>query len=173
LLLDPCAAPMTPALRRAVAATDATTGPRYGVVRGITVYEASGTAIARGTAHHEGDAHPTLANYPSLAVTLRKDPALTPVLTSRRAVSPHLSRNRTGSRESRAIPGQVSGNVTQGVIALAVEARICGVVGVDDVLGNPTTSHLRACWAPEGTFRTPDAPLLPSPQPRDHTSADR
>ena len=73
MLLDPCAAPMTPALRRAVAATDATKGPRYGVVRGITVNEASGTAIARGTAHHEGDAHPTLANYPSLAVTLRKD----------------------------------------------------------------------------------------------------
>ena len=66
-------APMTPALRRQVAATDVTTGPRYGFVRGITLYDASGTAIARGTDLHEGDAHPTLANYPSLAVTLEKD----------------------------------------------------------------------------------------------------
>ena len=61
------------ALRRQVAATDVTTGPRYGFVRGITLYDASGTAIARATDLHEVDAHPTLASYPSLAVALEKD----------------------------------------------------------------------------------------------------
>jgi hypothetical protein len=66
-------AAMTPALRREVAETDTRTGAPYGFVRDITLYDASGDEIAHGTDTPDSDAHPTLLNYPSLAVTLNKD----------------------------------------------------------------------------------------------------
>jgi hypothetical protein len=66
-------AAMTPALRRLVATTDVHTGSYYGIVRDITLYDADGSEIASGTGIHEGLANPTIQNYPSLAVTLKRD----------------------------------------------------------------------------------------------------
>ena len=62
---------MTPELRREVAGTNVETGPPYGFVRDITLYDADGLVIARGTDIREGFAHPSIQNYPSLAVTLK------------------------------------------------------------------------------------------------------
>ena len=64
-------AEMTPALRRLVAATDLRNGSPYGFVKDITLYDADGKVIAKGTESRQGYAHPTIQNYPSLAVTLR------------------------------------------------------------------------------------------------------
>jgi hypothetical protein len=66
-------APMTPALRDVVASTDVHTGAYYGIVTDITLYDAEGNEIAHGTGIHDGYANPSIQNYPSLAVTLKRD----------------------------------------------------------------------------------------------------
>ncbi len=66
-------AELTPAMRREVASTNVQTGAPYGFVRDITLYDAEGKVISRGTDLREGRGHPTLQNYPSLAVTLRRE----------------------------------------------------------------------------------------------------
>ncbi len=67
-------AEMTPALRRQVAETEFRSSGPYGFVRDITLYDAAGRVIARGSDIHQGYADPTIQNYPSLAVTLEQDP---------------------------------------------------------------------------------------------------